>query len=96
VDLTVAANAVAGPQALGAGGGLMAGIIEPMHAVFGPAARSVDALEQTRRDGAQVAVTELASALAWHAGVTPQLPAGPDAYPAGQGRAVVGCRTSCE
>ena len=38
-----------------------------MRTVFGSDARSVDALEQARRDGAQAAVAELASALAWYA-----------------------------
>jgi hypothetical protein len=75
VDVTIAAEAVAGLLAAGgikelseaAGGGLVAGIITRVRAVFGSDARSADALEQARRDGTQAAVAELASALAWYA-----------------------------
>ena len=50
-----------------AGGGLVAGIVARVRKVFGSDARSVDALEQARRDGTQAAVAELAAALAWYA-----------------------------
>ncbi len=50
-----------------AGGGLAAGMLARIRKVFGADARSVDALEQARRDGTQAAVAELASALAWYA-----------------------------
>ena len=45
----------------------MAGIVARVRKVFGADARSVDALEQARRDGGQTAVAELAAALAWYA-----------------------------
>lgn len=61
--------AVGGVKELGeaAGGGLVAGILARVRAVFGSDARSVDALEQARRDGGRAAVAELAAALAWYA-----------------------------
>lgn len=75
VDVAVASELVAGLLAAGgvkelgeaAGGGLVAGIISRVRAVFGSDARSADALEQARRDGTPDAVAELASALAWYA-----------------------------
>jgi hypothetical protein len=45
----------------------VAGIVARMRKVFGSDARSMDALEQARRDGGQAAVAELAAALAWYA-----------------------------
>jgi hypothetical protein len=74
VDVAVVSEAVAGLLAAGgvkelgeaAGGGLVAGIVERVKKVFGSDARSVDALERTRRDEPG-AVAELASALAWYA-----------------------------
>ena len=61
--------AAGGVKELGeaAGGGLVAGMVARVRKVFGSDARSVDALEQARRDGGQVAVAELAAALAWYA-----------------------------
>lgn len=75
VDVVAVSEAVAGLLASGAarelgqeaGGGLVAGIVARVRKVFGSDARSVDALEQARRDGGQAAVAELASALAWYA-----------------------------
>lgn len=75
VDVTVASEAVAGLLAAGgvkelgeaAGGGLVAGIVARVRAVFGSDARSADALEQAQRDGTVAALAELASALAWYA-----------------------------
>jgi hypothetical protein len=75
VDVVAASEAVAGLLAAGgvkelgeaAGGGLVAGIIGRVRAVFGSDARSAEALEQVRRDGTAAAVAELASALAWYA-----------------------------
>jgi hypothetical protein len=75
VDVTVVSEAVAGVLAAGgvkelgeaAGGGLVAGIVERVRKVFGSDTRSVDALEQARRDGSAAALAELASALAWYA-----------------------------
>jgi hypothetical protein len=75
VDVTAASEAVAALLAAGgvkelgeaAGGGLVSGIIERVRHVFGSDARSVEALEQARRDGSAAAVAELASALAWYA-----------------------------
>ena len=72
VDVVAVSEAVAGLLATGAarelgqeaGGGLVAGIVARVRKVFGSDARSVDALERARRDGTQVAVAELASALA--------------------------------
>ena len=69
------AQAVAGLLASGAarelgqeaGGGLVAGIVARVRKVFGSDARSVDALEQVRRDGGRASVAELASALTWYA-----------------------------
>ena len=60
--------AAGGVKELGeaAGGGLVAGIVERVKRMFGSDARSVDALERTRRDEPG-AVVELASALAWYA-----------------------------
>jgi hypothetical protein len=70
----VVSETVAGMLAVGgvkelaetAGGGLVAGIVERVKKVFGSDARSVDALERTRRDEPG-AVADLASALAWYA-----------------------------
>jgi hypothetical protein len=61
--------AVGGVKELGeaAGGGLVAGIVARVRKVFGADARSMDALEQARRNGTQAAVAELAVALAWYA-----------------------------
>ena len=61
--------AAGGAKELGeaAGGGLVAGMVARVRKVFGTDRRSVDALEQARRDGGQAAVAELASALAWYA-----------------------------
>ena len=75
VDVVAVSEAVAALLAAGgvkelgeaAGGGLVAGVVARVRAVFGSDARSVDALEQARRDGTQAAVAELASALAWYA-----------------------------
>jgi hypothetical protein len=75
VDVLVVSEAVAGLLAAGgvkelgeaAGGGLVAGIMARVRKVFGEDARSVDALEQARRDGGQAAVAELTAALAWYA-----------------------------
>jgi uncharacterized protein YjbI with pentapeptide repeats len=75
VDVAAVSEAVAGLLASGAarelgqeaGGGLAAGMVARVRAVFGPDARSVDALEQARREGTQAAVAELAVALAWYA-----------------------------
>jgi len=75
VDVVAVSEAVAGLLATGAakelgqeaGGGLVAGIVARVRKVFGSDARSVDALEQARRDGTQAAVAELAAALAWYA-----------------------------
>ncbi len=75
VDVVAVSEAVAGLLASGAarelgqeaGGGLAAGMLARIRKVFGADARSVDALEQARRDGTQAAVAELASALAWYA-----------------------------
>jgi hypothetical protein len=74
VDVAVVSETVAGMLAVGgmkelaetAGGGLVAGIVERVRKVFGSDARSVDALERTRRDEPG-AVAELTSALAWYA-----------------------------
>jgi hypothetical protein len=51
----------------GAGEGLVTRIAARVRGVFGADARSVDALEQVRRDGGQAAVDELAAAMAWYA-----------------------------
>jgi hypothetical protein len=75
VDVVAVSEAVAGLLASGAarelgqeaGGGLVAGIVARVRKVFGSDARSVDVLEQARRDGEQAAVAELAAALAWYA-----------------------------
>ena len=75
MDVVAVSEAVAGLLAAGgvkelgeaAGGGLVAGILARVRKVFGSDARSVDALEQARRDGGQAAVAELAAALAWYA-----------------------------
>lgn len=75
MDVVAVSEAVAGLLAAGgvkelgeaAGGGMAAGIVARMRKVFGSDARSVDALEQARRDGTQAAVAELASALGWYA-----------------------------
>ena len=75
VDVVTVSEAVAGLLASGAareigreaGGGLVAGIVARVRKVFGADARSVDALEQARRDGTQAAMAELAAALAWYA-----------------------------
>lgn len=75
VDVVAVSEAVAGLLASGAarergeeaGGGLVAGILARVQAVFGSDARSVDALEHARRDRGQAAVAELAAALAWYA-----------------------------
>ena len=75
MDVAAASEAVArllaagGVKELGqaAGGSLVAGIMARIRKVFGSDARSVDALEQARRDGMAAAVAELASALAWYA-----------------------------
>jgi hypothetical protein len=75
LDVIAVSEAVAGLLAAGgvkelgeaAGGGLVTGIMARVRKVFGSDARSVDALEQARRDGTQAAVAELASALAWYA-----------------------------
>jgi len=75
MDVVAVSQTVAGLLASGAarelgqeaGGGLVAGIVARVRKVFGSDARSVDALEQARRDGGQAAVAELASALAWYA-----------------------------
>ena len=75
MDVVAVSEAVAGLLASGAarelgqeaGGGLVAGIVARVRKVFGSDARSVDALEQARRDGGQAAVAELAAALAWYA-----------------------------
>jgi hypothetical protein len=75
MDVVTASEAVAGLLAAGgikelgeaAGGGLAAGILARVRKVFGSDTRSVDALEQTRRDGTAAAVAELAAALAWYA-----------------------------
>ena len=75
MDLTMAATAVAGLLASGvgkelaqeAGGGLVAGILKRLRAVFGSDARSTDALEQAQRSGSAAAIQELSSALAWYA-----------------------------
>jgi hypothetical protein len=75
MDVVAVSGAVAGLLAAGAvkelgqeaGGGLVAGIVARVRKVFGSDARSVDALEQARRDGGQAAVAELAAALAWYA-----------------------------
>ena len=74
VGVAVASEAVAGLLAAGgvkelgeaAGGALVAGVIDRGRNVFGADARSVDALERTRRNEPG-AVAELASALAWYA-----------------------------
>ena len=74
MDVAVVSEAVVGLLAAGgvkelgeaAGGGLVAGIIEPVKKVFGSDARSADALEGTCQ-GERGAVGELASALAWYA-----------------------------
>jgi hypothetical protein len=74
VDVVAVSEAVAGLLATGAakelgqeaGGGLVAGIVALVRKVFGSDARSVDTLEQARRDGGR-AVSELAAALAWYA-----------------------------
>ena len=73
--MTAVSEAAAGLLAAGgvkelgeaAGGGLAAGMVARVRKVFGSDARSVDALEQARRDGGRTAVAELASALAWYA-----------------------------
>lgn len=75
MDLTIAAMAVAKLLASGAGkelgetagGGLAAGIIQRVRAVFGSDARSTDALEQAQRNSSGAAIQELSSALAWYA-----------------------------
>jgi hypothetical protein len=75
VDIVAVSQAVAGLLAscaakeLGqeAGGGLAARIVMRVRKVFGSDARSVDALEQARRDGSRAAAAALASALAWYA-----------------------------
>lgn len=75
MDVTVVSKAVAGMLAAGgtrelgeaAGGGLVAGIVERVRQVFGADARSVDALEQVRRDGSSAAVADLVLALTWYA-----------------------------
>jgi hypothetical protein len=75
VDVMAVSEAVAGLLATGAakelgqeaGGGLAAGIVARVRKVFGSDARSVDALEQARRDGGRAAMAELAAALAWYA-----------------------------
>jgi hypothetical protein len=75
VDVVAVSEAVAGLLASGAakelgqeaGGGLVAGMVARLRAVFGSDARSVDALEQVGRDGTEAAVAELAAALAWYA-----------------------------
>lgn len=75
VDVAVASELVAGLLAAGgakelgeaAGGGLVAGIVGRVRKVFGSDTRAVDALEQARQAGTDVAVQELASALAWYA-----------------------------
>jgi hypothetical protein len=75
VDAVAVSEAVAGLLAAGgvkelgeaAGGSLVAGMVARVRKVFGSDARSVDALEQARRDGGQAAVAELAAALAWYA-----------------------------
>ena len=75
MDVVAISEAVAGLLASGAakelgqeaGGSLVAGIVARVRKVFGADARSVDALEQARRDGGQTAVAELAAALAWYA-----------------------------
>ena len=75
MDVVAVSEAVAGLLATGAakelgqeaGGGLVGGIVARVRKVFGSDARSVDALEQTRGDGGQAAVAELAAALAWYA-----------------------------
>lgn len=75
MDVAVASELVAGLLAAGgakelgqaAGGGLVAGIIGRVRKVFGSDARAVDALEQARQAGTDVAVQELASALVWYA-----------------------------
>lgn len=75
MDVVAMAQAVAGLLASGAarelgqeaGGGLVAGIVARVRKVFGSDARSVDALEQVRRDGGRASVAELASALTWYA-----------------------------
>lgn len=74
MDVAVVSEAVAGLLAAGgvkelgeaAGGGLVAGIVERVRKVFGSDARSVEALEGTRRSEPR-AVAELALALAWYA-----------------------------
>ena|ERR1017187_2346485 len=75
VDVITVSEAVAGLLAAGgvkelgeaAGGGLVAGMVARVRKVFGSDARSVDALEEARRDGGHTAVVELAAALAWYA-----------------------------
>ena len=75
MDVVAVSEAVARLLASGAarelgeevGGGLVAGILARVRAVFGSDARSVDALEQARRDAGQAAVAELSAALAWYA-----------------------------
>jgi hypothetical protein len=75
MDAAVASELVAGLLAAGgakelgeaAGGSLVAGIIGRVRKVFGSDARSVDALERARQAGTDVAVHELAVALAWYA-----------------------------
>jgi hypothetical protein len=74
MDLMFAATAVARLLASGAarqageeaGSGLVTAIVARVRELFGADARSVDALEQAR-GGSSVAVSELASALAWYA-----------------------------
>ena len=66
MDLTIAAMAVAKLLASGAGkelgetagGGLAAGIIQRVRAVFGSDARSTDALEQAQRNSSATAIQE--------------------------------------
>jgi hypothetical protein len=75
MDLVAVSEAVAGLLASGAarelgqeaGSGLVAGMVARVRKVFGPDARSVDALEKVRQGEGQAAVAELAAALAWYA-----------------------------
>jgi hypothetical protein len=75
MDMVAVTEAVAGIIAAGgvkeladsAGGGMVAGIVKRIRAVFGSDARSLDALEQAQRQDTPTTVRDLAAALAWYA-----------------------------
>lgn len=80
MDMVAVTEAVAGIIAAGgvkelaesAGGGMVAGIVKRIRAVFGSDARSLDALDQAQRQDTPATVRDLAAALAWYAKQDPE------------------------